>query len=120
MKKQRIVVVCLVTVIICGIVLRGKIAGEKFDSHLWKTTHLDNENELSLRWDMMNSLRNNYNLVGMSKNEIIKLLGNPDSSFSTSTTFRYFLGYAHFGIDTGSLIIEFKNERVQKQVVIRG
>jgi hypothetical protein len=56
----------------------------------------------------------------MSKNEIIKLLGKPDSSFSSAKTFRYFLGYAHFGIDTGSLIIEFENETVENYIVTRG
>jgi hypothetical protein len=120
MKKPAILIISILSVIICGIGLRGKISGEKFDSHKWKTTKLENENDFSLRWDMMNSLRNNYKLVGMSKSEIIKLLGKPDSSFSTPKTFRYFLGYAHSGIDTGSLIIEFKNESVENYIVTKG
>lgn len=120
MKKPVILIISILSVIICGIGLRGKISGEKFDSYKWKTTKLENENDFSLRWDMMNSLRNNYKLVGMSKSEIIKLLGKPDSSFSTPKTFRYFLGYAHSGIDTGSLIIEFKNESVENYLVTKG
>ncbi|MBQ0910044.1 hypothetical protein KBJ98_15130 [Flavobacterium sp. F-328] len=121
MKKTYIFIICSIVVLVfCGIGLHGNISGEKFDSNKWKTTKLDNEHDMSLRWDMMNSLRNNHKLVGMSKNEIIKLLGKPDSSFSTPKTFRYFLGYAHFGIDTGSLIIEFENETVENYLVTRG
>lgn len=120
MKKTAIIIISILSVIICGIGLRGKISGEKFDSHKWKATKLENENDFSLRWDMMNSLRNNYKLLGMSKSEIIKLLGKPDSTFSTPKTFRYFLGYAHSGIDTGSLVIEFKNESVENYLVTKG
>ena len=53
-------------------------------------TVLNTENELSLRWDMMNSLRNNYKLIGMSRTEIINLLGQPNNEFSSSNSFRYF------------------------------
>ncbi len=121
MKKTHIFIICTIVILLfCGIGLRGKISGEKFDSNKWKTTKLDNENDWSIRWDMMNSLRNNHKLVGMSKNQIVKLLGKPDSSFSTPKSFRYYLGYAHFGIDTGSLIIEFENETVENYLVTRG
>jgi hypothetical protein len=57
----------------------------------------------------MNSLRNNYDLIGMSKSEIITLLGKPDEGFTTENTFRYYLGYSHTGINTGSLIVTFDN-----------
>lgn len=45
----------------------GKIPHEKFDSDKWKNSNLNSEDNWSLRWDMMNSLRNNHNLVGMQK-----------------------------------------------------
>ena len=60
---------------------------------------------MSLRWDMMNSLRNNHQLKGMTKNEIIELLGEPE--FVDKTEFRYYLGYSKHGINTGSLTIKF-------------
>jgi outer membrane protein assembly factor BamE (lipoprotein component of BamABCDE complex) len=120
MKKSIILLIALLGIIICGYGLRGKITREEFNSYKWQKTNQNNENDWSTRWDMMNSLRNNYNLVGMTKNEIIKLLGKPDNSFSTSNTFRYFLGYAHSGIDTGSLIIEFNNETVKNYIVTKG
>lgn len=120
MKKTTTITIILILIFILGFGLRGKVSGEKFDSQKWKTTDMNSENDFSLRWDMMNSLRNNYNLNGMKKSEIINLLGNPDSIFSTPQKFRYFLGYAHSGIDTGSLIIKFKDETVEHHLVTKG
>jgi hypothetical protein len=120
MKKTTAITIILILIFILGFGLRGKVSGEKFNSQKWKTTDMNSENDFSLRWDMMNSLRNNYKLNGMKKSEIINLLGKPDSTFSTPKTFRYFLGYAHSGIDTGSLIIKFNDETVEKHLVTKG
>nr|WP_315131049.1 hypothetical protein [uncultured Flavobacterium sp.] len=120
MKKPIIIFIILISIIVCGIGLRGKISGEKFDSQKWKTTKMNSEDDFSLRWDMMNSLRNNYKLIGMSKNEIINLLGKPDENFTTEKTFRYYLGASHSGIDTGSLIIDFENGFVKNFQVWKG
>lgn len=106
MKK---IVLIAIIAIICVFGLRGKISGEKFDSEKWKTADLTLEDNASLRWDMMNSLRNNHNLIGMSKSEIITLLGEPNEGFTTKNAFRYSLGYTHTGINTGSLIVTFDN-----------
>lgn len=91
-----------------GFLLKGKIPHEKFDKEIWKTTDLDKEANWSLRWDMMNSLRNNHQLIGKSKNEILELLGKPESK--TNLEYRYYLGYSKNGINTGSLIIKFSSE----------
>jgi len=107
MKKIYQIILIAIAIIICGFGLRGKISGEKFDSEKWKTADLASEDNASLRWDMMNSLRNNYDLIGMSKSEIITLLGN--EGYTTENTFRYYLGYSHSGINTGSLVITFDN-----------
>lgn len=120
MKKINQILLIAIAIIICGFGLRGKISGEKFDSKKWKTADLALEDNFSLRWDMMNSLRNNYNLIGMSKSEIITLLGKPDESFTTQNTFRYYLGYTHTGINTGSLIITFDNGIVSEISVWQG
>ena len=109
-KKTKIAILLFSILIITGFSLRGKISGEKFDSEKWKNWE-NTEEEWSLRWDMMNSLRNNYKLIGMSRTEIINLLGQPNNEFSSSNSFRYFLGFAKSGIDTGSLIIEFEKNR---------
>jgi len=109
MKKINQILLIAIAIIICGFGLRGKISGEKFDSEIWKTTDLVSEDNFSLRWDMMNNLRNNNNLIGMSKSKIITLLGKPDEGFTTENDFRYYLGYTHTGINTGSLLITFDN-----------
>ena len=95
--------------ILIGFVLKGNITHEKFDSEKWKNW-TESESEWSLRWDMMNSLRNNYELKGKSKTEIIELLGKPDSK--TKTDFRYYLGMSKRGINTGSLTIEFNENGI--------
>lgn len=96
MKKRIKISIAVITIFVLGLGLSGKISREKFDAQKWKTANLNLEENLSLRWDMMNSLRNNYELIGMSKNEVIDLLGKPDDDFSTgkTITFRYYLGYS--------------------------
>ncbi len=63
-------------------------------------------------WDMMNSLRNNHELRGKSKTEIIELLGIPETK--NESEFGYYLGMStKHGIDTGHLTIKFdKNGKV--------
>ncbi len=117
MKKLRIVFVIMSFLILIGFVLLGKISGEKFDSAKWKTADMNSEVNWSLRWDMMNSLRNNYELIGMSKKEIISLLGQPIDEFSKNDIFYYSLGMARSGVETGVLIIRFENDRVISYLV---
>ena len=120
MRKLNIITIAILAVIICGLGLRGKISGEKFDSTKWKTADLNSEANWSLRWDMMNSLRNDYELIGMSRSEVIKLLGKPDDNFSTEKDFRYYLGYSKTGINTGSLTVKFENGIVTEINVWQG
>ena len=120
MRKLNTIIITIFAVIICGLGLRGKISGEKFDSTKWKTADMNSEANFSLRWDMMNSLRNDYDLIGMSKSEVIKLLGKPDADFSTEEDFRYYLGYSKTGINTGSLTVKFENGKVIKINVWQG
>lgn len=117
MKKHRISFVFISIVFLIGILLRGKISGEKFDSSKWKAADMNSEVNWSLRWDMMNSLRNNYELIGMSKNDIVQLLGHPIEEFSKNDIFYYSLGMAHSGVDTGVLIVKFDNNRVISYLV---
>lgn len=105
-------------IILIGFVLKGNVIQEKFDSEKWKNW-TESESKWSLRWDMMNSLRNNHELKGKSKTEIIKLLGIPETQ--SDSEFGYYLGMAKHGIDTGHLTIHFdKNNYVVKYKVIRG
>ena len=96
--------------ILIGFALKGNITHEKFDSEKWKNW-TETEEKMSMRWDMMNSLRNNHQLKGKTKLEIIELLGKPDEGKS-NLKYRYFLGIAKHGIDTGSLIIKFNENNL--------
>ena len=61
--------------------------------------------EASLRWDMVADLQEEFDLVGMSEEEIIKLLGEPDSKSNSEWT--YNLGMARRGIDEGDACSNF-------------
>lgn len=102
----------IVVLFICSFFIRGKISHEKFDSDKWKNSNLNSEENWSLRWDMMNSLRNNHDLIGMSEKEIINLLGKPDESFPKEKTYIYSLGYSHKGINTGFLSLKLNNKGI--------
>jgi outer membrane protein assembly factor BamE (lipoprotein component of BamABCDE complex) len=86
----------------------GNISGIPFDSEQWKNANLNAEENWSLRWDMMDSLRNDYELVGKTKSEIIDLLGNPDNKVNNE--FYYYLGYSKRGINTGNLRLYFDSD----------
>jgi hypothetical protein len=108
-KKVKYGILTIGLIILIGLGLKGRISHENFDSEKWKNW-MDSETEWSLRWDMMNSLRNNYDLKEMSKNQVLKLLGEPESK--TENEFRYYLGYSKRSINTGSLTIKFENNKV--------
>lgn len=89
--------------------LKGNIPHEQFDSKKWKNWQ-ETEWDGSLRWDMMNSLRNTYKLKGQTKTEITELLGTPNTE--TDLEFGYYLGMAKSGIDTGHLTIKFNRNGI--------
>ena len=101
--------------ILIGFALKGNITHEQFDSEKWKNW-TESESEWSLRWDMMNSLRNNHELKGKSKTEIIELLGIPETK--ADTEFRYYLGMAKHGIDTGHLTIYFDRNKIVSRIKV--
>lgn len=109
MKKLRIPLLVLV-IILSAFLLRGKIPHETFKSDVWKTANLNTEENMSLRWDMMNDLRNKHSLVGMTKTEVIALLGKPEEE--TNSEFYYYLGYSKMGINTGRLTISFNGKDI--------
>lgn len=94
----------LFNIILIGFFLRGKITHEPFDSKEWINWQ-ETEVTLSTRWDMMNSLRQQFDLKSMSKTEILALLGTPE--YQNNSQFIYYLGYSKRGIDIGSLSITF-------------
>jgi hypothetical protein len=85
-----------------------------FDSEKWKKWEMT-ESEMTLRWDMIDDLQEDHELVGMTEEEIIKLLGEPDSK--SSAEWAYDLGMARKGIDTGTLSLTFENGKVKSHDV---
>lgn len=94
----------------------GQISHEKFDSNKWQNSELNLEENWSLRWDMMNDLRNNYKLKEQTKKEIIQLLGKPENE--TKNEFYYYLGYSGKGINTGTLTIVFDENDIVREIKV--
>ncbi len=69
------------------------------------------EDEMTLRWDMVHDLDQEHELDGMTEEQIIKLLGHPESKSEIEWT--YDLGMARSGIDTGTLSLTFENGKVK-------
>ncbi len=88
-----------------------------FNSEIWKTWE-ETEMNACLRWDMTHSLTTNYELIGMTTQEIIVLLGTP--SDQSDSNMSYYLGMARHGIDTGSLILELENGKVINYRILHG
>ncbi|GAA4281079.1 hypothetical protein GCM10022260_15000 [Gaetbulibacter aestuarii] len=67
---------------------------------------------------MTHDLTSNYNLKVKTKAQIQQLLGKPSSQ--SINEMRYYLGLTGHGINTGSLIFEFKNGLVTKFEIWQG
>lgn len=93
----------------------GNVTHESFDSDKWKNWE-ESEAEWSLRWNMMNSLRNDFDLKELTQSEIIELLGEPDSK--SKHEFSYNLGYSKTGINTGRLTIKFVGDGLVKDYLV--
>jgi len=88
-----------------------------FDSEKWKTWEMT-EDGMTVRWDMVDDLQDDYELDGMTEGEIVKLLGEPGSRSIVEWT--YDLGMARQGIDEGTLSLTFENGRVKTHHVREG
>ena len=109
MKRLRLPLIVAI-LILSTVLMHGKIPHERFSSEVWKTANLNSEENMSIRWDMMNDLRSNHKLVGMTRQEIIELLGQPGDT--ARLEFRYYLGYSRTGINTGTLTITFNDKDI--------
>jgi len=100
-------------IILIGFALKGNITHEQFDSEKWRNW-TEIERKTSMRWDIMNSLRNTHKLKDKTKTEITELLGNPE----TKSEFGYYLGMAKHGIDTGHLTIYFDRNKIVSEIKV--
>ena len=81
----------------------------EFDSDKWKNWE-ETEETISMRWNMTHDLKNKYELIGMTKDDIISILGKPD--YEGKNEISYFLGMSGYGIDTGSLTFKIKEGEI--------
>ena len=88
-----------------------------FNETQWKSWK-ETENDISLRWNMVNDLTENYILKGRSKEEIKDFLGEPLKE--GSDRLEYYLGMAGYGIDIGMLYLYFENEKVLRVEIWHG
>lgn len=89
----------------------------EFDSERWKNWK-EAETEMSLRWNMVSDLEDKYELKGLTTDEIVELLGEPDSKSRSEWT--YYLGMSGHGIDTGTLSLTIENGRVKSLRIYTG
>lgn len=89
----------------------------EFDSERWKNWK-ETEAEMWLRWNMVSDLEDKYELAGMTTDEIVELLGEPDGR--SPIEWSYYLGMAGHGIDTGTLSLTIENGRVKSFKIYRG
>jgi hypothetical protein len=106
-----------IVALVFGPYLNNFFNREDFDSERWKNWK-ETEAEMSLRWNMISDLEENYELKGMTPTEVVDLLGEPDSKNSFEWT--YYLGMAGHGIDTGTLSLTFENGKVKSYTTYRG
>ena len=89
----------------------------EFNSEEWKSWE-ESEAEPSLRWNMTVDLVSDYELKGMSAEQVIELLGEPENR--SNNEFRYFLGHSGHGINTGSLVLILEKDTVTDYEIWEG
>ena len=88
---------------VIGADLRDYLFPEPFDQECWQRFEADELNAGCSRWAMRHSLSREHDLVGMSRSEVVSLLG-PTGNGRVVT---YYMGMANHGINTGALELRF-------------
>lgn len=95
--------------------MSNRLSEPTFESERW-INWTESESEMSLRWDMMLSLRKKHELKGKTKTEVIELLGKPGTE--SNLNFGYYLGFSKRGINTGHLDIKFDEDGIATDYVV--
>lgn len=107
-KSRRISITVLASVVVTSALLvlgwRQIHLSGKFDQVKWQNEH-GNYDGNSTRLAMLSDLEQNYLRIGMDRQSVIEMLGEPDSIRDSSTV--YYLGGSPYGIDSELLTIEF-------------
>ena len=113
MKLIRIFFLCITA----SLILISCDDQKKFVSEDWKQW-AESENNPGLRWQMHKDLLSKYNLKTCNKDQVLELLGNPNSE--EENEYHYLLGYSGKGINTGKMIVIFENDLVVDIKIIEG
>ena len=119
MKKRTVTLTCflLIIPILCVFLLMGwnsayTVIGDHFrrgalvfDSEQWKTSTALN----LTRYSMIRDLIKKHKIVGMSKDDMLRLLGLPDDDKDKEWNFIYLLGPANY-LDRYLLLIKLNDE----------
>lgn len=111
---------------IVGIAIMGPIISDytnrtEFDSAAWKNRELVYDQENPVRLQMVDSLREEYQLVGMTREEIETLLGEPRPTlYFSNYDYVYWLGPERgpWGIDSEWLAIQFEDNAVTEAKIL--
>ena len=87
---------------------------KKFDSEQWKSW-TEKNGEFALRWDMCVDLIDNYLSIGMSKEDVVDLIGMPYTDCDyPKCDIRYGMGPCRSGINYGTLYLTFVDNKLVK------
>lgn len=119
MKKNIIFVLLVIILCSCSQVEQNDQPNQsnqinQFDKNAWL-------NEPENRDSMLSSLTGNYELEGMTEEEITDLLGEPDQIISESSKkYLYFISYGrYFGINASLLQLQFNgNGNVESYSIV--
>ena len=92
-----------IAVFVYGADLRDYLFPEPFDQECWERFETDEFGAGCSRWAMRHSLVREHDLVGMSRSEVVSLLGPTGRGRVVS----YRMGMANHGINTGRLELRF-------------
>lgn len=85
---------------------------KNFDSHEWKSWS-EQTGEFALRWDMCDDLIDNYLSIGMTKKDVVELLGMPTTDCNKpNCDVIYELGPCRRGISYGSLYLKMEDNEI--------
>ncbi len=82
----------------------------QFDSNAWKSQR-GVDTRQNTRGTMVASVEKAID-AGMSRDEVIQLLGEPDSSDAATATDTYELGVAKYGIDEEFYVVVYRDGKV--------
>ena len=120
LKTKKIILISLVLVVLAffsiAVLFDDGVDQIYFDSDVWKNTPAEFSLE-STRLKMVDDFLDKYFIVGMSRDEVISLIGEPDQTeYFKSYEMVYMLGQetdSYFAIDSQWLVLDLNDsERV--------